>query len=101
MSHPSFRSTLVSAASGLAAAIAISWVCGPAPAQAAAGYGAAGLGVQAQEWWLDGLHVRQTWPSTEGAGITVAVLGTGVDPRHPDLTGSVTTGPDFSGSGRT
>jgi hypothetical protein len=45
--------------------------------------------------------VRQAWPSTEGAGVTVAVLGTGVDPRHPDLTGSVTTGPDFSGSGRT
>ncbi len=101
MSHPSFRSTLVSVASGLAAAIAISWVCGPAPARAAAGYGAAGRGVQAQEWWLGSLHVRQAWPSTEGAGITVAVLGTGVDPRHPDLTGSVTTGPDFSGSGRT
>ena len=101
MSHRSFRSTLVSAASGLAAVIAISWVCGPAPAQAAAGYSAAGRGVQAQEWWLGGLHVRQTWPSTQGAGITVAVLGTGVDPRHPDLTGSVTTGPDFSGSGRT
>jgi len=101
VSHRSFRSTLVSAASGLAAVIAISWVCGPAPAQAAAGYSAAGRGVQAQEWWLGGLHVRQTWPSTQGAGITVAVLGTGVDPRHPDLTGSVTTGPDFSGSGRT
>ena len=42
VSHPSFRSTLVSVASGLAAAIAISWVCGPAPARAAAGYGAAG-----------------------------------------------------------
>ena len=43
MSHPSFRSTLVSVASGLAAAIAVSWVCGPAPARAAAGYGAACL----------------------------------------------------------
>ena len=31
----------------------------------------------------------------------MAVLGTGVDPRHPDLAGSVTTGPDFTGSGRT
>ena len=81
--------------------MAVSWVCGPAPAHAAAGYGAAGRDVQAQEWWLRGLHVTQTWPSTQGAGITVAVLGTGVDPRHPDLTGSVTTGPDFSGSGRT
>jgi hypothetical protein len=101
VSHRPFRSSLVSVASGLAAAIAISWVCGPAPARAAAGYSVAGRGVQAQEWWLGGLHVRQTWPSTQGAGITVAVLGTGVDPRHPDLTGSVTTGPDFSRSGRT
>ena len=31
----------------------------------------------------------------------MAVLGTGVDPRHPDLAGSVTTGPDYTGSGRT
>ncbi len=98
MSHRLFRSTLVPIASGIVAAIAISWT---APAHAAAGYGAAGQGVQAQEWWLGGLHVTQTWPSTEGAGITVAVLGTGVDPQHPDLAGSVITGPDFSGSGRT
>jgi hypothetical protein len=81
--------------------MAVSWACGPVPARAAADDSAAGRGVQAQEWWLGSLHVRQTWPSTQGAGITVAVLGTGVDPRHPDLTGSVTTGPDFSGSGRT
>jgi len=100
VSHRSFRSTLVPFASGLAAVIAISWISGPAPAHAAAGYGAVGQGVQAQEWWLGGLHVSQTWPSTEGAGVTVAVLGTGVDPRHPDLAGSVTTGPDFTGSGR-
>jgi hypothetical protein len=31
--------------------------------------------------------------------VTVAVLSTGVDPSHPDLTGDVTTGPDLSGSG--
>ena len=98
MSHRSFRSALVPVASGLAAVIAISW---PAPAHAAAGYSVAGQGVQAREWWLGGLHVRQTWPGTEGAGITVAVLGTGVDPRFPDLAGSVTTGPDYTHSGRT
>ena len=98
MSHRSFRSALVPVASGLAAVIAISW---PAPAHAAAGYAVAGQGVQAQEWWLGGLHVTQTWPGTEGAGITVAVLGTGVDPRFPDLAGSVTTGPDYTHSGRT
>ena len=98
MSHRSFRSALAPVASGLAAVIAISW---PAPAHAAAGYAVAGQGVQAREWWLGGLHVRQTWPRTEGAGITVAVLSTGVDPRFPDLAGSVTTGPDYTHSGRT
>ena len=98
MSHRSSRRTLIPVASGLAAVIAVSWA---APAHAVAGYTVAGSSVQGQEWWLAGLHVTQTWPTTEGAGITVAVLGTGVDTRHPDLAGSVTTGPDFSGSGRT
>ena len=97
MSHRPFRSALVPVASGLAAVIAISW---PAPAHAAAGYTVAGQGVQAREWWLGGLHVTQTWPGTDGARITVAVLGTGVDPRFPDLAGSVTTGPDYTHSGR-
>ena len=97
MSHRPFRSALVPVASGLAAVIAVSW---PAPAHAAAGYTVAGQGVQAREWWLGGLHVTQTWPGTDGARITVAVLGTGVDPRFPDLAGSVTTGPDYTHSGR-
>jgi len=98
VSHRSFRSTLVTVASGLAAVIAVSW---PASALGAAGYGVAGTAVQAQEWWLSGLHVTQAWQTTEGAGITVAVLGTGVAAGHPDLVGSVLTGPDFTGSGRT
>ena len=80
MSHRSSRRTLVPVASGLAAVIAVSWV---APAHAAAGYTVAGNSVQGQEWWLGGLHVTQTWRTTEGTGITVAVLGTGVDTRHP------------------
>ena len=101
MSHRSSRRTLVPIASGLAAVLAASWLIGAAQAHAATGYAVAGNSVQGQEWWLGGLHVTQTWPTTEGAGITVAVLGTGVDAGHPDLIGSVTTGPDFSGSGRT
>ncbi|HEX5296134.1 MAG TPA: S8 family serine peptidase [Streptosporangiaceae bacterium] len=96
MSHRSFRSTLIPVAAGLAAIVAVSW-----PASAVAvGYARAGDTVQASEWWLSSLHVKQAWPSAQGAGITVAVLGTGVSTRHPDLAGSVTTGPDFSGSGR-
>ena len=101
VSHRSLRSTLIPIASGLAAAIAVSWAAGPADALAASGHASAGHAIQAQEWWLSGLHVTQAWPTTEGAGITVAVLGTGVAAGHPDLAGSVTTGPDFTGSGRT
>jgi subtilisin family serine protease len=60
----------------------------------------AGGTVRGQEWWLTGLHVTRAWRTSEGAGIIVAVLGTGVAADHPDLTGDVSTGPDFSGSGR-
>jgi hypothetical protein len=44
--------------------------------------------------------VTQAWRKSAGAGITVAVLGTGVAARHPDLADNVITGPDYSGSER-
>jgi hypothetical protein len=57
----------------------------------------------AAQWWLAGLHVPQAWQAApaEGAGVTVAVLSTGVDASHQDLSGVVRTGPDYSDSGRT
>jgi hypothetical protein len=69
----------------------------------AAGYRvAAGAdGVRAQEWWLTALGVPQAWRVTHGAGVTVAVLSTGVAADSPDLAGDVITGPDYSASGRT
>lgn len=36
------------------------------------------------------------WRVSTGAGVTVGVLDTGTDPAAPDLTGSVTTGPDYT-----
>jgi subtilisin family serine protease len=54
--------------------------------------------VRSQQWWLQNLHVTKAWMSARGAGVTVAVLDTGVYPNQPDLTGSVTTGPDYTGS---
>ena len=56
--------------------------------------------VRNQEWWLTSLHVTKAWLSSRGAGVTVAVLDTGVDTSQPDLAGSVTTGRDYTGSGR-
>jgi hypothetical protein len=86
---------------GLTAALTVLGVLGPAIAADAAASAGHGNNARAQEWWLSGLNVTQAWPQTEGAGITVAVLGTGVDPSYPGLAGSVITGPDYTGSGRT
>jgi subtilase family protein len=57
--------------------------------------------VRDSEWWLQALHVTQAWESSHGSGVTVAVLDTGVVASQPDLSGSVTTGPDYTNSGRT
>lgn len=57
---------------------------------------------RAAQWWLASLRVPQAWQSApaEGAGVTVAVLSTGVDGGNQDLSGAVRTGPDYTGSGR-
>jgi Subtilase family len=56
----------------------------------------------AGQWWLTSLHVPQAWRSAtgKGAGVTVAVLSTGVSTSQQDLSGAVLTGPDYAGSGR-
>ena len=57
--------------------------------------------VRQSEWWLPELHITTAQQISNGSGVTIAVLDTGVDAAAPDLAGSVLTGPDFSHSGRT
>jgi subtilisin family serine protease len=50
-----------------------------------------------QTWVLNMLDVPEAWQVSEGSGVTVAVIDSGVDPDVSDLTGSVITGPDYTG----
>lgn len=87
--------------SGLAMGLAVAWAAvGSAPAMAGVARPARPADqVRQQEWWLSALHVTQAWQTTKGAGVTIALLDTGVDPNQPDLTGSVISGPDLTNSG--
>lgn len=45
---------------------------------------------------LRAIGVPAAWARTRGSGVTVAVLDTGAEANAPDLTGSVTIGPDYT-----
>ncbi|MFB2573215.1 S8 family serine peptidase [Micrococcus sp. IITD107] len=52
-----------------------------------------------QQFWLEEYGFTTAWERSRGEGVTVAVIDTGIDGTHPDLTGQVVGGTDVSGLG--
>lgn len=50
-------------------------------------------------WAEQILNLPASWQKTQGKGIKVAVLDTGVDPDHPDLRRAIIDTHDFTGDG--
>lgn len=55
----------------------------------------AGDPLRLRQWNLDLVRADAAHRVTIGAGVTVAVIDSGVDATHPDLAGSVIDGPDL------
>jgi subtilisin family serine protease len=55
--------------------------------------------VRSKEYWLDDYNIRTAWNTTKGAGVTIAIIDTGIDSGVRDLAGAVVGGADFSGEG--
>ena len=89
----------VAASAGLLATCGLSLSAGPARAEAG-GQAQTGLTPGPAEWWLAGWHVqRKVWPLTEGAGVTVAEVESGVQAGIADLRGVVLPGANLTGTG--
>ena len=55
--------------------------------------------VRSKEYWLDSYGIRSAWNVTKGAGVTIAIIDTGIDGSVAELRGAVAAGTDFSGAG--
>ena len=52
-----------------------------------------------KQYWLADYGITEAWKKSQGEGVKVAVIDTGIDPSHPDLSGAVIGGADVSGAG--
>lgn len=53
---------------------------------------------RARQWHLDELRIPECRRLSNGQGVTVAVIDSGIDANHPDLRGNVLKGVDLNGN---
>lgn len=55
--------------------------------------------IRDMQWVLDAAEAEAIWLQSQGEGVIVAVVDTGVKASHPDLTGQVLKGIDITTGG--
>lgn len=94
--------TAVAAAAASVAAALTLVAAGPATAAPAPGPTAPAPGqdpVRAAEYWLADYGIETAWQTTRGAGVTIAVIDTGIAKGPVEFDGAVVGGTDVSGIG--
>lgn len=55
--------------------------------------------IRDREYWLEQSGVEKAWAHSQGEGVKVAIIDSGIDTSHADLKGAVVGGIDMSGAG--
>lgn len=86
------RLRIAAAAALMAATVALSGAATPTPTPDPVDP------IRAAQYWIDDYGIRSAWETTRGAGVTIAVIDTGIG-RGPVEFSGVVGGADFSGLG--
>ncbi|WP_269938158.1 S8 family peptidase [Arthrobacter sp. HY1533] len=55
--------------------------------------------IRGREYWLDQSGIKKAWAQSQGEGVKVAIIDSGIDKSHKDLKGAIAGGTDMSGAG--